>query len=58
MQRPLSITIIGIIGVIWGLAGTIAGLGGMLIILTAPEWFMDWVKRAASPELATLFSGW
>lgn len=56
MQRPRSITVIGIIGVIWGLSGTIGGLGGMLVILTAPEWFMALLKREASPELATLFT--
>jgi len=56
MQRPRSITVIGIIGVIWGLAGTIGGLGGMLVILTAPEWFIELLKREASPELATLFT--
>jgi hypothetical protein len=28
----------------------------MLVILTAPEWFMALLKREASPELATLFS--
>jgi len=56
MQRPRSLTVIGVIGVIWGLSGTIAGLGGMLVILTAPEWFMDWVKREASPELAMPFT--
>ena len=57
MQRPRSITVIGIIGVIWGLVGTIGGLGGMLALLTAPEWFMEWLKRKASPELATLPAG-
>ena len=56
MQRPRSITVIGIIGVIWGLVGTIGGLGGMLALLTAPEWFMAWLKREASPELATHFT--
>ena len=55
MRRPLSITIIGVIGVIWGLSGTIGGLGGMLVILTAPEWFMALLKREASPEIATIF---
>jgi hypothetical protein len=27
----------------------------MLVILTAPEWFMELVKREASPEIATIF---
>jgi len=56
MSRPRSIMIIGIIGVIWGLGGTLAGLGGLLIILTTPDWFMTLVRREAEPELAKVFT--
>jgi hypothetical protein len=56
MSRPLSITIIGVIGVIWGLGGTVAGLGGLLIILTTPDWFMNLLRREAEPELVRVFT--
>ena len=56
MSRPRSIMIIGIIGVIWGLGGTLAGLGGLLIILTTPDWFMNLLRREAEPELVRVFT--
>jgi hypothetical protein len=38
MHRPRSITVIGVIGFLWGLSGTIGGVGGLLIlILTRPK---------------------
>jgi hypothetical protein len=55
MRRPLSITIIGVIGVLWGFSGTVGGLGGLWVEMTMPEWFMELVKREASPEIATIF---
>lgn len=55
MRRPLSITIIGVIGVLWGFSGTVGGLGGLWVAMTMPGWFMELVKREASPEIATIF---
>ncbi|MEJ5384020.1 MAG: hypothetical protein WHS44_03975 [Fimbriimonadales bacterium] len=54
MQRPLSITIIGVIGVVWGLLGTLSGIGGLYITVATPEWFTEFVRRSDSPE-ASLF---
>jgi len=56
MQRPRSITVIGVIGVLWGLLGTIGGFGGLLILLTAPDWFMELMRREASEEFVRVLT--
>ena len=50
MKRPLSVTIIGVIGVLWGFVGTVGGIA-VLFLLMMSDRFTDWLRLIASPDM-------
>lgn len=55
MRRPRSITIIGIIGVGWGILGTLGGIVGAVLLAFAPDMLLELLPRASTSQLREAF---
>lgn len=50
LQRPRSMTVIGVIGLLWGSATALMGLIATYGLIVMPDWFAEFLRERVSPE--------